>query len=247
MQDSLILPALFAVIAALFAAVGQAGGAGYVGVMGLFGFAPASIKLAALTLTILVAGIGLIRYRMSGLLKTVDWYPFALLGVPLSLVGGVLTLPGPLYRYVVAALLLLAAAQMVRTARMAHLLDQRAAAVIPFWPALIAGGVTGLIAGITGVGAGVFLAPVMMSFHWASTRRVAAVAQASNLFTALPALIGLEVSHPQWPHSLPLWAGAVMAGGLLGAWAGAKHLPVAVLRYLLAAILFASGVKLALG
>ena len=32
-----------------------------------------------------------------------------------------------------------------------------------------------------------------------------------------------------------------------GAWAGAKHLPVSVLRYLLAAILFASGVKLALG
>ena len=93
----------------------------------------------------------------------------------------------------------------------------------------------------------VFLAPVMMTFHWASTRQVAAVAQASNLFTALPALIGLEVSHPQWPHSLPLWAGAVMAGGLLGAWAGAKHLPVSVLRYLLAAILFASGIKLALG
>ena len=156
----MILPVLFAVIAALFAAVGQAGGVGYVGVMGWFGFAPATVKLAALTLTILVAGIGLVRYQMSGLLKTADWYPFALLGVPLSLLGGVLTLPGMLYRFVVAALLLLAAAQMVRTARLAHVHDQRAAAVIPFRAALITGGVTGLIAGITGVGAGVFLAPV---------------------------------------------------------------------------------------
>jgi uncharacterized membrane protein YfcA len=247
MQHSLILPALFAVIAALFAAVGQAGGVGYVGVMGLFGFAPATVKLAALTLTILVAGIGLIRYQMSGLLKTADWYPFALLGVPLSLVGGAITLPGLFYRFAVAALLLLAAAQMVRTARNAEALDQRAAAAIPFLPALIAGGITGLIAGITGVGAGVFLAPVMMTLHWASTRRVAAVAQASNLFTSLPALIGMEASHPQWPAQLPLWAGAVVAGGLLGAWAGARHLPVAVLRYLLAVILFASGLKLALG
>ena len=48
------------------------------------------------------------------------------------------------------------------------------------------GAVTGLIAGITGVGAGVFLAAAMMSLKWASMRRVAAVAQASNFFTALP-------------------------------------------------------------
>src|SRR5580658_9923255 len=113
MHTGLILPALFALIAGLFACVGQAGGVGYVGVMGLFGFPALTIKTVALALTLLVSAIGLVRYQRSGLLKTRDWYPFALLGAPLSLAGGFINLPGQSYRFVLAALLLGAAAQML--------------------------------------------------------------------------------------------------------------------------------------
>ena len=84
----MILSLIFAGVAALFACVGQAGGAGYVGVMGLFGYPPDIIKPTALTLTVLVSAIGVAGFARSGLLRTRDWYPFALLGVPGAVLGG---------------------------------------------------------------------------------------------------------------------------------------------------------------
>ncbi len=137
---NLFLSLIFAVIAALFACVGQAGGAGYVGVMGLFGYPPGIIKPTALTLTVLVSAIGVAGFARSGLLRTRDWYPFALLGVPGALLGGILNLPGNWYRGIVALLLLAAAARMIlvgpesaapwtRARRMRRLSCPR------FWPA----------------------------------------------------------------------------------------------------------------
>jgi len=245
MHPDLILPILFALIAALFACVGQAGGVGYVGVMGLFGYPASVLKPTALTLTLLVSAIGIVRYHRSGLLKTQDWLPFALLGAPLSLLGGAINLPGQAYRFVLAALLMGAAVQMIARARATP--DDRPDQAIPFRAALIMGAVAGLIAGITGVGAGVFLAAAMMSLKWAPMRRVAAVAQASNLFTSLPALAGVWVSHPSLPPQLPTWALAAGIGGVIGSWLGTRHLPADALRAILALILLASGIKLALG
>jgi uncharacterized membrane protein YfcA len=40
---------------------------------------------------------------------------------------------------------------------------------------------------------------------------------------------------------------AAAIGGVIGSWLGAKHLPVTVLRLILALILAASGIKIALG
>jgi uncharacterized membrane protein YfcA len=247
MHTDLFLPVIFAFVAALFACVGQAGGAGYVGVMGLFGFGPAAIKSTALTLTILVAAIGVFRFARSGFLKWRGWYPFAILGVPASLVGGIVTLPGAWYRAIVALLLLAAAAQMARSARSAEADDRETHGEPPLLPAIAAGGAIGFIAGITGVGGGIFLVPLILSLKWAATRQAAAIAQVNNLYTAAAALTGVWAAGPVLPPPLPWWALAAGVGGLIGSWLGARHLPVALLRMILALILLASGIKLALG
>ncbi len=240
------LTVAFGLIAALFASVGQAGGAGYVGLMGLFGFPAPEIKVTALALTVLVSLIGVFGFARAGLIRLREWYPFALLGVPGALLGGVVNLPAGWYRGIVALLLLVAAARMARSARGGEAHDRETKA-LPFLPALLAGGAVGFVAGITGVGGGIFLVPLLLMFHWAPTRRAAAIAQVNNLYTAAAALIGVWAAGPQFPQDMPQWTLAAAVGGLLGAWAGSKHLPVITLRYILAAILMASGIKLALG
>ena len=105
----------------------------------------------------------------------------------------------------------------------------------------------GFIAGISGMGGGIFVVPLVLSLNWAPTRRAAAIAQVNNLYTAAAGLVGVTAAHPAVPPNLPVWALAAGIGGLLGAWAGAKHLPVTALRYILAAILIVSGLKLAIG
>jgi hypothetical protein len=182
-----------------------------------------------------------------GLLRTRDWYPFAVLGIPCSLAGGVLTLPGAAYRFTVAALLVAAAIQMLRSAAASDAMDQRALPQPPFAAALLAGAAIGFIAGITGVGGGIFLAPLVLSQRWATTRRAAAVAQINNLYTAVAALAGMLARMHALPHQLPWWAASAGLGGMLGSWLGARHLPATALRYVLAAVLAISGAKMALG
>jgi hypothetical protein len=242
-----LLPFCLALAAALFASVGQAGAPGYVVVMGLFGYGPSVIKATALALTALVALIGVASFQHAGLLKTRDWLPFALLGVPGALVGGMINLPVPVYHAAMVVILLVAGVQMAWAARMTAVLDSRAQAEPPWWPAVACGGISGLLAGITGIGGGLFVAITMLILGWAPTKRVAAVAQTSNLYTAAAAFGAMWMAHPVLPAALPWWALAAALGGLIGAWAGARHLPAHVLRYLLAAILVASGLRLALG
>lgn len=239
----MILAALLGLVALLFAAVGQAGAPGYVAIMGLYGFAPDEIKPVALALTALVAAIGVFRFRQMGLLATRDWLPYAIAGVPLAVLGGMIRLPPDTFRILLAVILAAAAFQMARAAAKAAALD--AAATPPSYRiAVPVGGVIGFVAGLTGIGGGLFLAWIMMTRGWAPTKRVAAAAQVSNFITALPALIGAWAAQPVLPQALPHWALAASLGGFVGAWIGAKYLPARALRYLLAAILMASAVRL---
>jgi len=239
------IPLALAVTAALFAAIGQAGGAGYVAVLAVGGNAPDTIRPAALLLTLLVAVIGVLHFHSQRLLAWRDVWPFALLGVPGAIAGGTIALPLTTYRIAVALLMLAAAAQMLRTARGAANHDARALEAPPLLPAICAGGVIGLLAGITGIGGGIFIMPLVLSLNWATARRAAALTQVNNVYTAAAGLLGVGLN-ASLPAALPWWALAAGASGLAGAWAGARFLPASALRLILALVLLASGVKLLL-
>ena len=242
---SLVLTACLALVAALFASVGQAGAPGYVAVMSVFGYQPAAIKATALALTTLVAIIGVAGFHRAGILKARDWAPFALLGIPGAIIGGLINLPPGIFRIAMTIILVAAGAQMAWAARMTETLDQRALDKPPLGPAIICGGVSGLLAGITGIGGGLFVAVSMLLLRWAPTKRVAAAAQTSNLYTAAAAFAAILFTHPALPPDLPQWAVAAGLGGLLGVWLGSRYLPAKVLRYMLATILLLSGLRLA--
>ncbi len=243
---SLALTACLALVAALFASVGQAGAPGYVAVMSFFGHEPAAIKATALALTTLVAIIGVLGFHRLGILRTRDWAPFALLGVPGAVIGGLINLPAAIFRVAMTVILLAAGAQMAWAARMTEALDQSARDKPPLWPAILCGGLSGLLAGITGIGGGLFVAASMLILGWAPTKRVAAAAQTSNLYTAAAAFAAIWFTHPALPADLPQWSVAAGLGGLIGVWLGSRYLPAKALRYMLATILLVSGVRLAL-
>lgn len=237
------LSVLFFAIALLYATVGQAGASGYLAVMGLFGFAPDAMKTTALALNLLVAAIGTYQFWRAGLMSWRTFYPFGILGIPFSLLGGAIQVPPHFYYVIVGVILILSGVQMVRSSlRKTPPADPPAQA--PFFPALAAGGVIGLVSGSTGTGGGVFLAPVILGMNWVSVRQTAAVTAAYNLLNSAAALAGAYSILPAIPTALPGWLVAVGLGGAIGAFFGARHLPESVLRNLLAAILLISGLKL---
>jgi uncharacterized protein len=243
-SDTLWLTFLFLLIAVLYASVGQAGATGYLAAMGLFGLAPAAMKTTALSLNLLVAGIGTFQFWQRGLLTLRAFYPFAVLGFPFSLIGGAVQLPTRIYYPAVGIILLLSAVQMLRSARRESREHPLPPAKPPFVPALLTGAVIGFVSGTTGTGGGIFLAPVILAMDWVSVRRTAAVTAAYNLLNSAAALIGAYSILDALPSALPLWLTAVGIGGTLGAFIGSRYLPDNALRVILAIILLVAGVKL---
>lgn len=239
--EPLGLALAFLVVAALYATVGQAGASGYLAVMGAFGFAPEVMRPTALALNVLVAAIGTLLFRRAGLLTWRSFYPFAILGFPFSLLGGVIALPAAHYYPAAGLVLLVSAVFMLRPVRgggVAAHVDP------PFLPALVTGAAIGFVSGLTGTGGGVFLAPVILAMGWVPPRRAAAVTAAYNLLNSAAALLGATTTDGVLPDALPLWLAAAGIGGTLGALAGSRLLPERLLRPVLALVLAASGFRL---
>jgi uncharacterized membrane protein YfcA len=106
------------------------------------------------------------------------------------------------------------------------------------------GGVIGFVSGVTGVGGGIFLAPLILTFGWANTKQVAAISVVFNLLNSASALLGSYATFPNLPEALPVWLAAVGIGGAIGSWIGLRYLSATTLRYLLALLLFGAGIRM---
>jgi uncharacterized membrane protein YfcA len=244
--ETVVLGIAFLTTAALYASVGQAGASGYLAVMGLAGMDPAMMKPTALALNVLVAGIGTIQFWRIGRLPWRTFYPFGVLGFPFSLIGGTINLPIHIYYPAVGTILLVAAIQLARSARKRTAIEMDPPGRPPFLPSLLVGAGIGLVSGMTGTGGGVFLAPIILLMNWVEVRRAAAVSAAYNLLNSVAALAGTYATLDRLPAQLPWWLVAVGSGGLIGTTVGHRYLPDHALRYVLAAVLAVSGLKLIL-
>lgn len=246
--DALTLAALILLAATLYSSVGHAGASGYLAAMALVGMAPEGMRVTALALNVLVAIIGVVTYRRAGHFDWRTFYPFAFLSVPAAFIGGALHLPPAIYNPAVGVILLVAAAELTRSAHKVAVTEQGEgrAAPVPLIPGLIAGGAIGLLSGLTGTGGGIFLSPLLLFTGWARTRRTSGVSAAFILVNSIAGLAGTTVTLTALPAGLPVWIVAAAAGGMVGTRLGSRWLPVPVLRYLLAAVLAIAGLKLVL-
>jgi uncharacterized protein len=239
--DVLLLVPLIFLAALLFSSVGHGGASAYLATFALIGMAPASMRPAALCLNVLVASIGLYKFYK---VRAFDWplfWPIALTSVPAAFLGGQMTLPNPVYKMLVGLCLIYAAYTIFVLANKKDDVDVRPASK-PVQMALGAG--LGFLAGLTGVGGGIFLSPVLLLFRWAKTKVISGVAAAFILVNSISGLFGLLTKSPSLPNGLAWFALAAVIGGLIGAEYGSKKLANPVIRQLLALVLVFAGAKM---
>jgi uncharacterized membrane protein YfcA len=236
-----VIAILILVVALLYSTVGHAGASGYLAAMALFGTAPAVMKPTALTLNILVALIGTVKFYRAGFFSWRIWWPFAIASIPASFIGGWLILPVPVYKGIVGIVLLYSAVRLFFSAKSAddHLTKQ-----IPIWLALILGAALGLLSGLTGVGGGIFLSPLLLLMYWAKTKETCGVAAAFILVNSVAGLLGHVSSVAVVPRAIVFWAPAALVGGLIGTELGTRKLPIAGIRRWLSVVLVVAGLKL---
>lgn len=239
-ESDLLLALCMAVGAALYSSVGHAGASAYLALMALFGVPPTTMRPTALVLNIIVASFGSVRFIRAGLFRWRTLWPFLLGALPFAFLGGALKLPGDVYKQLVGVVLLLSAARLlwpqeIRALRGTH--DP------PIWLAILLGAGIGLLSGLTGTGGGIFLSPLLLFMAWSAPKPTSGVASLFILFNSTAGLLGNFASVQQLPANLPLFAGAVLAGALVGTTLGIR-LQAPIILKALGVVLVVAGVKL---
>jgi uncharacterized membrane protein YfcA len=239
--EELLLAALFFAAATLYASVGHAGASAYLAAMALVGVAATTMRPTALVLNLFVASIVVVRFARAGHLPWRSLLPLAVGSVPAAFLGGSIDLPGEVYRPLVAAVLLVGA---WRLATSPPSTDDAERPGVPWLPGIAAGATIGLLAGLTGTGGGIFLTPLLVLAGWTGTRDAAGLSGSFILVNSISGLAGLVTGGLALPSALPVWIGAVAAGGLIGSWLGAARYSVLNLRRALAFVLVLAAAKL---
>jgi hypothetical protein len=243
LQDTFLLAALVFAAALLYSSVGHAGASGYLAAMALFSLAPDVMRPAALVMNILVATITTVQFYRAGCFSWRLFWPFAITSVPFAFLGGLLTLPGLVYKQVVGVILLLAAVRLFLVSKAEPTASNKP---MPLSLALFAGAGLGLLSGLTGTGGGIFLSPLLLFTGWADMRKSGGVSAAFILVNSLSGLLGLLSHVPSLPNEVSVCAATAVAGGLIGSTLGSRRLGNLALRRLLAVVLVIAGLKLML-
>jgi uncharacterized protein len=240
LPDALLAVCMF-LGAALYTSVGHAGASAYLALMALFGVPPAEMRPTALVLNILVASFASARYLRAGLFRWRVLWPALLGALPMAFLGGAIQLPGAVYRPLVGVVLLVAATRLLRSPEP---LGERPVRDPPVPWGVLSGAGIGLLSGLTGTGGGIFLSPLLLFLGWCETRRASGVVAVFILGNSVAGLAGNLAAVRSLPTDLPLFAGAVMLGALIGTTLGTGRLAVPGLLKALGLVLVIAGVKL---
>jgi hypothetical protein len=227
------------IVAFLYSSVGHAGASGYIAVMTLFGLAPTVVKPAALVLNILVACLATWQFRQAGHFSWKLFWPFAISSVPFAFLGGYLNLPTQVFKILIGLVLLYSAARFLIRPKP----DEESHS--PTKPVSISVGAgLGLLSGLTGVGGGIFLTPLVILMRWARTKTASAVSALFILANSISGLLGNMTTTQQLPFfALPLGIAAIL-GGSVGSYFGSRQFSSLSIKRLLGIVLTIAGFKL---
>lgn len=234
--SSLILLALlFLCIAYLSASVGLGGGSSYTALMAVFGLSPLTIPLISLSMNLVVTTAGsfqFIRHRHA------SWRlvgPFLISSLPMAYLGGSLRLPRAWFYGILFVSLLIVVSRIFFFEKTTLRWKIRGAR--RFGLCLIVGSILGFVAGVVGIGGGIYLVPLIIILGLGNEKQAAA---SGSVFIWLNSIIGL-IARAQH-HSinvtdyLPLIV-AVFIGGMLGAFMGATQLEPRTMQKILGSII----------
>lgn len=243
-----LLALAFLITALLYASVGFGGGSTYSALLVLAGFDYRLLPILSLCCNIIVVAGASWRFGRAGvtpwrgaLLLTAIAAPAALLGglTPIGRDAFLLLLGGSLVLTGIALLLPVAADS-----------DGGPSPFAKFMPLVAVP--LGYLAGLVGIGGGIFLAPLLHLTRWNSARAIAATASLFILVNSAFGLLGqLGKNGPDMlgatlSGGLPLLI-AVIIGGQIGSLMAVKFLPQKAIRWLTAALTIIVGARLLTG
>lgn len=258
-MGNLLIVAFFAA-ALLYSSAGFGGGSTYTALLVFAGVDHRVLPVVSLMCNAIVVTGSCVRFARRG---DIDWrsaLPLCVVSVPMAVIGGVIDLPRDTFVRLLGVTLLVAGALMLVQG---HKSDEKGASTDGpasthrggwtgvFSPVVI-GGALGLLAGLVGIGGGIFLSPVLHFARWDNARRIAAVCSLFILVNSIAGLAGhfarrggdwialATEAAPVWPW---LFVG-VFVGGQIGNRLATQWFSLVTLRRVTAALILAAATRL---
>ena len=238
MEDLLIPLPLLALlclsITIAYASVGLGGGTAFTALLAILGASHEMIPTVSLLLNVVVTTIGSFIFLRKRHGRRALIVPFAATSVPAAYVGGRLPIPPDIFYGLLLASLVLVAVRIFVWDEAS--IDLKLSRIQEVLVSLVLGTALGLIAGIVGIGGGIYLVPLILILGLGTEQEAAA---AGAVFTWINSVAGLAARVPRlvvdWAELAPL-AAAVAVGAVIGAWAGAAWLSRQAMRRVLGGI-----------
>src|SRR5450432_3729545 len=107
MESIYLFYVLLFVVAFLYASVGHGGASGYLALMAIFSIAPEVMKPTALLLNLFVSLTSFIQFYRGKHFIWKLFLPLAIASIPMSFLGGMITLDATLYKKILGLLLII--------------------------------------------------------------------------------------------------------------------------------------------
>jgi uncharacterized membrane protein YfcA len=241
-ETTLLVAGLIGCVSLLYATAGQAGGTAFLAIMAFAAFPATEMRATALVLNIVAAGYATWRLHHRGAIDRTMLPALTVPSLVTAFLGGLLVLSGGVYFTLTGLLLVAAAALMV----FKHSADTVEARPAPLVPTVAVGAGTGFISGLTGVGGGVFMTPLLIVSGWVSPRRAATLSPPFILCNSVVGLVGVLLAGQKPTPGTFLYSVGALAGAVIGTTIGLRWMSERATRYVLAAILLFAGLRLLL-
>lgn len=205
--------------------VGLGGGSSYTAIQSLAGFPVAFIPSISLVFNLLATSLGSFNFIRGGHFGWRRLTPFLLGSMPCAWIGGLLVLPERAFLTILLASLL---AVLVRLLLLPLQSDEEQVpreSTNPFaWWAvgILIGAVLGFVAGVVGIGGGIYLVPLIIILGRGTAQQAAAC---GAVFIWINSALGLgsRLFHHGWPPEINRVLLVLVPAVALGAWFGSRH------------------------
>lgn len=231
----MILGLLFFIVALFYASVGFGGGSSYLALLVLWELPYAAIPVIALICNIVVVAGNSFHYVRAGHLNWRLSLPLVAASIPLSYIGGRLAIEKETFVIILFASLAITGLRLLINYRR-YDDDSSAYQAMPVWLSALLGSALGFLAGITGIGGGIFLAPILYNLRAGSPKQIAATTSLFILLNSIAGLFGQLHKNALIETTLEYWYLPVLAllGGQIGNLMMLKFIPARIVALLTA-------------
>ncbi len=246
--DSFILLCLgFFVVATLYSSVGFGGGSSYLALLALVLTEFYAIRSIALLCNLVVVSGGCYLFYKKGLFEIRKFLPFVITSIPLSFLGASFRLKENVFFIILGLTLIVSSvALVIQTLNNRHKTETHRK--YPVFVNYFLGGVIGFLAGLVGIGGGIFLAPILNHLRWEKSLTIAALTSFFILVNSISGLSGLVLNDTfQVPATYAIvLMFVVLLGGQLGTRITLQKLSGNGIKRLTALLVFSVGIRVLL-